>query len=170
MLARLADPYWSSHHPAKIVRNCEGKCGPGAEFKSSAQVRMAWNIYWELAYKLKTTEEVRRLNHKIMQREIKSAVNIACVSIVVDGTRFSLGQLGMLLEHESFMQLLKNEEKQLYAARAQESLDGVEPGKLLTSLQKRLQANADESHRKNGCKSTTCKKCSHTPPSLSRNT
>lgn len=99
MLARLENPYWSPVHPTKYALNCEGDYGPGVEFRTNPHFRPAWNIFWAMSYKLNTPKQVAKLNVDLMHKVIEAAVAVSRINITVAGTRFSVGQLSLLMPH-----------------------------------------------------------------------
>lgn len=138
MLARLENPYWSPQHPTMYVMNCEGDYGPGVEFKTNHQFRFAWNIFWAMSYKLNTPKQVAKLNVDLMHKVIEAAIAVSRISISVEGTSFSIGQLSLLMSHCDFMDCIASEVKQLYTDSAHELLGGLEPESLLAVLGRRI--------------------------------
>lgn len=139
MLARLENPYWSPEHPTMYVMNCEGDYGPGVEFKTNAQFRSAWNVFWAMSYKLNMPKQVAKLNVELMHKVIEAAVAVSRINITVAGTRFSVGQLSLLMPHGEFMDCIAREVKQLYTDRAHELLGGLDPTSLIAVLGKRME-------------------------------
>lgn len=139
MLARLENPYWSPEHPTKYALNCEGDYGPGVEFKTNPHFRPAWNIFWAMSYKLKTPKQVAKLNVDLMRKVIEAAIAVSRINITIDGTRFSLAQLSLLMPHQDFMACISGEVKQLYTDRAHDLLGGLEPTSLIAVLGKRME-------------------------------
>lgn len=139
MLARLENPYWSPEHPTKYTSNCEGDFGPGVEFKTKPHFRSAWNIFWAMSYKLNTPKQVAKLNVDLMCKVIDAAIAVSRINITIDGTRFSVGQLSLLMSHSDFMDCLSREVKQLHTDRAHELLGGLEPTSLVAVLGRRME-------------------------------
>jgi hypothetical protein len=147
MLARLANPYWSPDHPTKYALNCEGEFGPGAEFKTNSQFRPAWNIFWAMSHQLNTPKQVAELNIDLMHKVIEDAIAVSRVNLTLDGVRFSLAQLSLLMGHQEFVELMARELNQLHTERSRELLDGLEPSSLLTAMGRRLLTEKDESEQ-----------------------
>lgn len=145
MIARLSNPYWSPLHPTKYLQNCEGEFGPGAEFKSRPSFRAAWNIFWAMTYKLTAPAQVEKMNLELMQRVIEAATNLARITLTLEGTQFSLGQLSLLMTHQQFIDLLHREVMQLQGAKAKQLMGELKPAALLSVLGRRLQRSTDES-------------------------
>lgn len=139
MMERLANPYWSAQHPSKFSLNCEGWYGPGVEFDTRSEVRSAWNIFWAMSHRLNSPKQLVTLNFEPMQKVIAAAISISQIGIDVDGERFSLGQLSLLMGHPEFMALLMREMKQLFECPARELLNGVDPVAVVAFLGKRLE-------------------------------